>query len=80
MKRIKGLGLGWSSLVWSKKRIKKMLMKMILVLVFEMLVMIIKVLMLVLLIIALILGGGKRPPFIPLLLDFSVLANFGTDL
>ena len=25
-------------------------------------------------------GGGKRPPFIPLPSDFSVLANFGTNL
>ena len=76
MKRIKGLS--WSSLVWSKKQIKKMLIKKILVLIFEMLVGMVKVI--VLLIIALFLGGGKRPPFIPLLSEFSALANFGTDL
>ena len=70
MKRIKGLGLGWSSLVWSKKQIKKMLVGMI------------KVLMLVIdtLLVILILKGWKRPPFIPLLSDFSALANFGTVL
>ena len=48
-----------------------MLVKKILVLIFEMLVGIIKVI---------ILRSGKRSPFIPLPLDSSALANFGTDL
>ena len=47
-------------------------------LVFEVLVGMVKVI--VLLIVGLVLGGRKRPPFIPLLSDFSALAKFGTDL
>ena len=36
--------------------------------------------LLVFLIVTFVLKGRKRPPFIPLLSDFSTLANFGTDL
>ena len=54
-----------------------MLVKKILVLVFEMLV---GIMVLAPLIVALVLGGRKRPPFIPLLLDFSALANLSTVL
>ena len=58
MKKIKGL-------VWSNKRIKKMLMIEGIVLVF-------------LIDGSAVLGGGKRPAFIPLLSIFFALANFGT--
>ena len=58
MKTIKGL-------VWSNKRIEKMLMIEGMVLVF-------------LIDGSAVLGGGKRPPFIPLLSIFFALANFGT--
>ena len=74
---MKGLGLGWSSLVWSKKQIKKMLVKKILVLGFEILV---GMMVLVRLLIVLVFGDGKRLPFISLLSDDSALANFSTVL